>query len=120
MKIGTDIIEMKRLAKAIRKPRFMAKYYTPAEIALIESRGKQAIAIAATNFCAKEAVAKALGTGFKNFWPSDIEVLRRDTGEPYVVLHGQALTALNNLHLHEVSVSLSHCKAYALATALVC
>jgi len=107
--IGTDIIEISRIKSAISKEKFLKKVYTDKEIELIK---KQGVSTAAVNFAAKEAVAKAFGTGFRGFGLKDIEILRNNLGCPYVVLHGVAkdLTGGKN-----INISLSHCKEYAVA-----
>ncbi|MCL1935184.1 MAG: holo-ACP synthase [Defluviitaleaceae bacterium] len=111
MKIGTDIIEIKRIAKAIEKPKFLQKYYTENEINLIKKRGTK---VAATNFAGKEAVSKAFGTGFLNFGPIDIEILRAKSGEPFVVLHKNAKQIFYDKYKF-INISLSNSKDYALA-----
>lgn len=114
MSIGTDIIEIERIAKAIEKTAFLNKCFTPAEQALIKKKGPQS---AAANFAGKEAVVKALGTGFKGFPPREIEILRDpETGAPYVTL---SPTIKEKLGTHQLLITLSHCKAYATATALL-
>lgn len=115
MQIGTDIVEVKRVEKAIQSNRFLEKYFTPQEIALIKSKKeKAAAATAAANFAGKEAVAKALGTGFGVLQLTDIEILRNELGAPYVNLYGVAKSAAT-----EVKISLSHSKEYAVAMVIV-
>ena len=70
--IGTDLVEIERIKKACMKEAFLVRCFTPREIELFEGN----MVKAAGNFAVKEAVSKALGTGFRGFWPSDIEVLR--------------------------------------------
>ena len=84
--IGTDLVEIARVQKAIGRSSFLEKVYTEKEQELIGARANRA----ATNFAAKEAVAKALGCGFAGIAPVEIEVLRQPSGMPYVVLHGRA------------------------------
>ena len=84
--IGTDLVEIARVQKAIGRSSFLEKIYTEKERELIAVRAVRA----ATNFAAKEAVAKALGCGFSGIAPIEIEVLRKPSGMPYVVLHGRA------------------------------
>ena len=84
--IGTDLVEIARVQKAIGRSAFLEKVYTEQERELIAVRAVRA----ATNFAAKEAVAKALGCGFAGIAPAEIEVLRHASGMPYVVLHGRA------------------------------
>ena len=110
IKIGTDIIEIARVKKAIQKPRFLEKIYTPKEIELIKKKGAKT---AAANFAAKEAVAKALGNGFATTTPKDIEILRKTTGEPFVNLNTPQKNDI------DIKISLSHSKEYAVAMVLI-
>ena len=104
MKIGTDIVEIARVEKAIKKINFLEKIFTEEEINLINKKGTST---AACNFAGKEAVAKALGTGFRKISPKDIEILRKENGEPYVK------------NREDIKISLSHCKEYAIAMVII-
>ena len=84
--VGTDLVEIARVQKAIGRSAFLEKIYTEKERELIAKRPVRA----AGNFAAKEAVAKALGCGFAGIAPREIEVLRKPSGLPFVVLHGKA------------------------------
>ena len=84
--IGTDLVEIARVQKAIGRSSFLEKVYTEQERELIAVRSVRA----ATHFAAKEAVAKAFGCGFAGVAPREIEILRQPSGMPYVVLHGRA------------------------------
>lgn len=110
--IGTDIIEIKRISDAIKNIRFLNKYFTPNEILLFEKKGVQSIA---ANFAVKESISKALGTGFVDFMPIDIEVLRDNTNKPFVNLYNGAKTTANNRKVTDIQISISHCKEYAVA-----
>ena len=66
-------------------------------------------------FAVKEAVAKSFGTGFRGFWPGDIEVLRDELGKPYVILHGEAERIGKELRISRIHVSISNTKEYAVA-----
>jgi holo-[acyl-carrier-protein] synthase len=72
----------------------------------------------AGNFAGKEAVSKALGTGFKGFYPIDIEILRTKLGTPYVILYGKALKISKEMGIQNIHISISHCKEYAIAYAV--
>lgn len=108
---GVDITETERVFKAIQNKTFLDKYYTKAEQELIAERKSRA----ASNFAGKEAVAKALGTGFTKFMPSDIEILRKGTGEPYVRLHNGAMETAKSLGINYIHISLSDTKSIAIA-----
>lgn len=112
--IGSDIIELARIEKALKHPRFLEKYFTQAEREFFESRCGAVSSIAA-NFAAKEAVSKALGTGFRGFGPEDIEVLRDELGKPTVSLLGGAKSRMDILGINSIHISLSHHKSSALA-----
>jgi holo-[acyl-carrier protein] synthase len=114
--IGLDIIEIKRIAKAIESAGFLEKYFTRCEIELMAN--KRALT-AAGNFAAKEAASKALGTGFRNFSPADIEILRDDYGKPYVKLYGFALNIFERQNFNAIYVSISHCEEYAAAAVVI-
>lgn len=81
--IGNDIIEISRIEKAIKKTNFITKVFTENEIKLFEIKGSRAEFFAG-RFAAKEAISKALGTGFREFSLTDIEVLNNELGKPYV------------------------------------
>jgi holo-[acyl-carrier protein] synthase len=73
----------------------------------------------AGDFAVKEAVAKALGTGFRGFGPGDIGVLRDGLGKPYVELAGGAKARLEEIGATAVHVSITNTKEYAFAFAVV-
>ena len=114
--IGTDIIEINRFDKSVNNNKFMSTYYTDKEIEYIKSKSKPTESAAAF-FCAKEAVAKAIGTGFSGFSPKDIGVEHDEKGKPCVVLGERAKTAAEAAGIKRISLSLSHCRDYAVAFA---
>ena len=83
--IGTDIVKTTRFEGMTEH--FIARAFTPNERAYL--LGKSHIS-AAGIFAAKEAVAKALGTGFSGFWPNMVEITHDTNGKPQVILHGEA------------------------------
>lgn len=116
MQIGTDIIEIDRIEKAMQNPRFLIKYFTENEINLLNTKKNKAAALtAAANFCGKEAVVKALGCGFGLVQLIDIEILRDDFGAPFIVLHNEAISAAKKKNIKEIKISLSHSKDNAIA-----
>jgi len=115
MKIGIDLLEIARMEKSLRNPRFMARVFTPAEIELFAERRFAAQTVAA-NFCAKEAFAKALGCGFRGFSYLDIEVLRDPLGAPVLTAKGLAAELLGDA---KVSVSMTHTKGTAGAVVII-
>ena len=109
--IGTDLVEIARVQKAIGRSSFLEKVYTEKERELIAARSVRA----ATHFAAKEAVAKALGCGFTGVAPREIEILRQPSGMPYVVLHGGAKEKAETLGISKIQVSLTDTAKYAQA-----
>ena len=116
--IGTDIIEIYRIEKIImRTSSFIEKSFTNNEIEYFKSKGLKGNVIAG-NFAAKEAISKALGTGFRGFGLKDIEVLRDKLGKPVVNLSCKIyeLLEIKEFNIH---VSISHSKENAIAYAVV-
>lgn len=116
--IGTDIIEIYRIEKAmIRTSSFIEKSFTNNEIEYFKSKALKGNVIAG-NFAAKEAISKALGTGFRGFGLKDIEVLRDKLGKPVVNLSCKIyeLLEIKEFNIH---VSISHSKENAIAYAVV-
>jgi holo-[acyl-carrier protein] synthase len=116
LRTGVDVIEVERIDRAILRydQRFFDRFYTDRE--LIDSGGRTP-ALAA-RFAAKEAVAKALGTGIGEVGWKDIEVVQGPRREPYLVLHGPAEKIADELGLDCWSVSLSHTHEHAVAVAV--
>ncbi|WP_113674712.1 holo-ACP synthase [Vallitalea guaymasensis] len=115
--IGNDIIEISRIEKAILNKRFLEKYFTLNENKLFETKNYRGETIAG-NFAVKEAVSKVLGTGFVNFTPIDVEVLRDDKGKPYVVLYNGAKDLARQLDISMIHVSISHSRDNVTAIAV--
>jgi len=115
--IGIDLIEVKRIAKAIKRKGFLEKYFTKREILMFQEHNMNPQKVAG-NFCTKEAVVKMFGTGFRNIKLSDIEVLRDDYGKPRVVLKNYALELSVNLIIKSIHVSISNTEDYVTAVAV--
>lgn len=113
IRTGIDIIEIDRIQKISKKPRFISKYFSPDEIRFFITRRFSPYTIAA-NFCTKEAFAKALGTGVRGFSLSEVSVLRDSIGSPYLSLSGKARAIAEREKL-TFSISISHSKQYATA-----
>ena len=102
-----------------RTPRFKMRVYTDGEQAYCDGFKKKAHLHYATHFAAKEAVAKALGTGFgQGVAPRDIEVVHEEGGRPRAVLHGKAFELAQKQGVTEVHLSLSRTHETAVANAL--
>ena len=113
---GVDIIETDRIAAAVARfgEHFLNRVYTPDELATCRGRPE---ALAA-RFACKEAVMKLLGTGWGRTGWRDVETLSNPEGRPVVTLHGNAREAAARLGIHDIAVSLSHSRRYAVATAV--
>ncbi len=101
--IGNDIIEIQRFEKLIEKESFLNRYFTEKEI----SAGKKRSAFYAANFSVKESVSKVFGTGIRGFGLKDIEVLRDESGKPFVNLYGRAAKLAHSLEIESIFVSIS-------------
>jgi holo-[acyl-carrier protein] synthase len=119
--LGIDLVEVSRIRALLQKSgdRFKDRVFTPGEVAYCESCADGAMNYAA-RFAAKEAVAKALGTGFSNgvSW-RDIEVLRSEAGMPSVRLHGGAVPVAEALGVARILVTLTHTATAAAASAVL-
>lgn len=115
--IGTDITEIERVEQLIKKHGdfFLRRVFTPGEARYCDSGRKSGERYAA-RWAAKEAVMKALGTGWsKDVDWTEIEVLRDSAGRPLLNLTGGALRQAEELGITDWQISLSHCKTYAVA-----
>ena len=111
--IGTDIIEIDRIEKAINNNKnFLSKIFTDNEIELFRKRNMR-IEVIAGNFAVKEAISKAIGTGIRGFSLIDIEVLRDDLGKPIAYLNNNVEKIINRKY--RLNVSISHNKTSAVA-----
>ena len=117
---GVDIIEVERVEQALTRPltgaRFRARVFTQREIAYCESRGRPRFQSYAARFAAKEAVMKALGTGWnRNAGWADIEVVRERGRPPTIVLHGKAAEFARRRNIARFHLSLTHSDTTAIA-----
>jgi len=121
--VGTDLCDIRRIERALKRfgRRFTDRLYTDGEQAKAERRPSPAASYA-QSFAAKEACAKALGTGFRDgvFW-HDMVVANHPTGQPYMVLTGGALDRLERLVPPGMSarVDVSQTDEYPMAQAVV-
>lgn len=110
--VGIDQIRVSRVKEACEKASFLQKYFSERERSLIQER----VSRCATNFAGKEAVAKALGTGFSSgILPGEIEILRRKDGAPCVELAGNALDWARRHGITGIHISLADTEEYASA-----
>lgn len=113
--IGCDIIEIERIARAIKSESFIRRVFTAEEAAYCQRRGQQAAASFAARFAAKEAVLKALGTGLREGSLQEIAVDNDGLGKPLVQLSGHFAMLAKQLGIKNIQISLSHSRELATA-----
>ena len=115
---GIDVVEIERIAASIERygMRFLSRVFTAGEIAYCQRKKNSAESFAA-RFAAKEAGAKALGTGIQRgiTW-TEIEVRRAPGQRPTLHFAGRALEMAERLGVRRVSLSITHGRTTALAT----
>lgn len=113
---GIDLIELSRFEGVLERHgnRFLQRIFTAQELA---EAGENTPSLA-VRFAAKEAVAKALGTGIGEVTWHEIEILRQPRGAPALHLHGNAKSLTAELGLVTWSISLSHTMTHAIAVAV--
>jgi holo-[acyl-carrier protein] synthase len=116
--IGIDLVENARIQHSIERfgERFLHRVFTSGEIAYCQSMKFPERHFAA-RFAAKEALSKAFGTGIGNAmgW-KEIDVRKKSSGEPYVVLGGHAKELADERNVLAVWITLSHTEHHAVAT----
>ena len=118
--VGVDLCGVARIERAIEKEHFYERVFTPAERAYLNQKGKGRAQSAAAMFAAKEAVAKALGTGFSGgVMPWNISVVHNEKGAPGAELTGAAKERLEQIGGAGVRISLSHEGDSAIAFAVI-
>ena len=118
---GIDIVETKRIREILEEfgERFLNRIFHDAEAAYARTMKKADLHLAA-RFAAKEAISKAFGTGIgEHLGWKDMEIRRRESGEPYVVMHGKGLELMKSRGVTAIHVSLSHTDSYAAASAVL-
>ncbi len=140
IRLGTDIVYIPRIQGLVERfgNRFLQRVYTPGEQQNCSGSGKNVLSIKqlAGRWAAKEAVVKALGTGWRGIGYTDIEIGRRASGEPFVMLYNKAATIVaawegekrenkeslvclnSDVAYSNWQLSLSHDGNYAIATAI--
>lgn len=120
--IGMDIVEIERIARLARRhERLAARLLTPREMAYLESASERRRAeFLAGRFAAKEAAAKALGTGIgKTARFHDLEILPDAQGRPRLLIAGRVLSACSLTGAIRTHVSISHSRDYAAAQVII-
>jgi len=119
--VGTDLVEIARIQQSVARfgDRFLHRIFTPHEIAYCQ-RKKNAAESLAARFAAKEAGAKALGTGISRgiSW-LELEVVREPGSRPILQLTGRAAARARSLGITRVSLSLTHSRDTALAVVVM-
>jgi len=115
--IGVDLVECARIQHSLDRfgERFLRRVFTVGEIGYSQSMKFPARHLAA-RFAAKEALSKAFGTGIgKSMGWKDIDIHRKPSGEPFVVLEGSAKQLATDRGVGKVWISLSHTEGHAMA-----
>ncbi len=114
--VGIDLVEIARIERSIGSESFCKGVFGDRELGELKSRRPQSYAAA---YCAKEAFAKALGTGVRGFKLTEVQLLHDDLGAPYLSLNGKAQQMALEKGFEHFSVSVSHdggfCTAIVLA-----
>ncbi len=115
--IGVDLVEVARIERAMaRHEGFVSRVFSARERERCEACARPGRRYAGC-FAAKEAAAKALGTGIRGFsWP-DLEMLAGENGEPYLELSGRAREVASRRGVEKILVSVSHSGGMAIAMA---
>lgn len=117
IQVGIDLCEIERIEKALEKnPLFARRVLGDRERAYYEEHGMKAESIAAA-FSAKEAFAKAMGTGIRDFAMREVEVLHDELGKPYYAFTGKAAELVEAQGL-TFELSLTHSRSDAAAVAV--
>lgn len=114
--VGIDLVEIGRIKKSMKNPRFCSRVLGSTEYSQLKMRGFSAQSVAAS-FSAKEAFSKAIGTGLSGFSLGEVELLRTCDGKPWLKLSGSALEIAKQRNLR-FSVSVTHTKEYAAAVVI--
>ncbi|WP_408955556.1 holo-ACP synthase [Natroniella sp. ANB-PHB2] len=116
--LGIDIVEIERIAEAIKKrEKFKQRIFTKNEVSYCEEY-KESWPYYAARFAAKEAIVKALGTGFRGFTWKEVEIVKDDLGKPTVKLYNRAQKLAQEKGIKNFLISISHSRDYAVAQAI--
>lgn len=119
--IGIDVVEVDRVKSSLEEfsERFLNRVFTKSEREYCQKQKMPELHLAA-RFAAKEAIAKAFGTGIgKEIGWLNMEILRKESGEPEVQLRGDARGYAKQRGVKQILVSLTHAKQYAAANAVI-
>lgn len=117
---GIDLVDTERVARMLADhgDQFLERCFSVGERAYIEANRRK-IEHVAGRFAAKEAILKALGTGWRGgiTWP-DAEVVKLPSGQPTVALHGECLRIAAELGITQWTLSITHIRTHAMASAI--
>ncbi len=116
--VGIDVCDIARMEKQLTDGRFLARFFSMEEQEYIENKGKAAAQTMAGIFAAKEALVKALGTGFTLGTIQDICVLHDKYGAPYYDLRGEFALHASQRNITNLHLSISHDGGVAAAIAI--
>lgn len=111
---GIDLVEIKRIEKSLKNPRFLKRIYSESELSRYAD-GSIPPQSAAGAFAAKEAFLKALGVGIFDIPLCEISVMHRPSGAPYFSLSGKAESLASTRGLSDIALSITHTDRYAAA-----
>jgi holo-[acyl-carrier protein] synthase len=120
--IGIDIVELKRIESILKRNShsFIERILTSREQEYLPESGRRRVEYIAGRFAAKEAAAKALGTGIgKSFSFLDGEVLKDEMGKPMLIFSDSTKQHFNFHGSYKVHVSISHSREYAIAQVII-
>lgn len=115
--IGVDLVEVERIERAVaRHEAFVPRLFSPREMERCRDCSRPALRYAAC-FAAKEAAAKALGTGIRGFSWREVELVAEESGRPRLELSGKAKDLAASLGVSEFLISVSHTRGMVVAVA---
>ena len=120
--VGTDIVKNNRIKKLIKNQKFINRVFTTSEIK-VSKKIKQKVLFFSKRFAAKEAFAKALGTGFRdNLYFKDVEISNDKFGKPYYLINNkikQLIKRKKKVNSFELFLSISDEKDYSVAFTII-
>lgn len=116
--VGIDVCDISRMEELLKDGRFLGRFFSPEEQEYIENKGRGAAASMAGIFAAKEALVKALGTGFTSAELAEICVLHDKFGAPYFELRGEFSLHVAQRNITALHLSITHDSGIAAAVAI--
>ena len=117
--IGIDITEVDRFKRWLHDESLLSRYFSRQEIEDVRTKGDGQAESLAGRFAAKEAFAKAMGTGFRNMGLRDLTVWSDRLGKPSIEMTGPAEVLFHERGGHSVFLSISHEESHAVAMVVV-